>query len=115
VHEHNDRKDLRHRYPVWVRLRCERCKRTLGECYGDTASTLLWVWSASGVVSGAAFSEASELWVRQVTGARALSCRCRCGANYPIRGGKLAAAFRTKAAQPAQRDREIWLPTDLGR
>lgn len=106
-------KDLRRRYQVVVCVRCERCKRRVGECYGDDASTLLWVWTETGVVSGAGLSEASELWVRQVTGVRALRCRCRCGADYPIRGGNLAAAFRAKAAQPAQRDRVITLPVDL--
>jgi hypothetical protein len=35
--------------------------------------------------------------------------------DYPLSGGKLAAAFATKAAAATKRDRVIALPVDLRR
>jgi hypothetical protein len=105
------RKDLRCRYPVVVRLRCGRCDRIVGECYGDAETMLSACWSESGgTVEGFEVGHFVGFGTRA-----ALRCRCPCGADYPLSGGKLAAAFATKAAAAAKRDRVIVLPADLGR
>lgn len=109
-HEALLRKDLRCRYPVVVRLRCGRCGRIVGECYGCCETMLSACWSKSdGTVEGFEVGHFLGFGTRA-----ALRCRCLCGADYPLSGGKLATAFATKAALPAKRDRVITLPVDLG-
>ncbi len=101
------RKELRRKYAVLVRMLCGRCDRVVGECYGSDASTLCTWDDSSDVPVG------SALWHLLGGDGRVARWRCPCGADYPVSGNKLAAAFATAAMRPTKRDRVIRLPVAL--
>jgi hypothetical protein len=100
-HNNSYRKLLRARFRrgVVVGVRCRRCRRVLGECYGSDATALSAIWGPDGVTAPLLHPRGPVVrW------------RCRCGASGPIRGADLAAAFPTAGTQPNKNDQVIWLP-----
>lgn len=106
------RKDLRREYPVVVRARCGGCQRVIAECYGERHNkgmrVLYACWSESGPDRGLVRVIHPDWWAKRI-----VRWGCRCGADYPISGLKLYAAFAVAAAGPTKRDRVIVLPGDL--
>jgi hypothetical protein len=97
VSQRDRRKDLRRGYSGIAQVRCRRCHRVVGECYGNYGQ-LCAAWPPSARP--------------EPGGARAARWTCRCGGDYPVTGRKLAAAFAAAVASGGGGD--IWVP-DLGR
>jgi hypothetical protein len=85
VSQLDGRKDLRRRYAGMARVRCRRCQRVVGECYGD-------------------YGKLEAAWPNSARpepgGDRAVRWTCRCGGNYPVTGA--SSLLRSPPRWPGQ-------------